>query len=193
MADTYATRQAAKDAQYQREYRQWIATLTPAELRELKQQGLDVPMLARHGNGAPKEDVAESPAASYTPDIRAAADHDRGQQDGLAGGNAMELATRILRHFVADVLKDSNARLTVECLAVAIGLNAYDGESMSHVACRHSITRAAVSKRCVDIVKKLSLPPSRAMRTEKARRVYRLAQIKKSKIQNNDITRSRFS
>ena len=192
-SDSYSSKQTAKDAQYQREYRAWIATLSAAELRNLKRQGLDVPMLAKHGNGAPERDVAESAAASYTPDIPAAADHEPVLQhhpDGQA--MAMAMATRILRHFVADVLKDANARLTIECLAVAIGLSAYDGESMSSVARRHNITRAAVSKRCVDMTKKLSLPPSRAMRTEKARRIYRQSQIKKSKETSNDITRSRF-
>jgi hypothetical protein len=187
MADNYASRQASRDSQYSKDYAAWVATLGPDELKEMKRMGLDVPMLAKHGNGAPERDIAESSIASYTPDIPAQAD--RSDLRHLAddeSATVMALATRILRHFVADVMKDANARLTIECLSVALGLNAYDGESMSHIAGRHSITRAAVSKRCVDMTKKLSIPPSRAMRSEKARRIYSQSQIKKS--QTHDAT-----
>ena len=58
------------------------------------------------------------------------------------------------RHFVfsfADLIAAGNTRLTIECLAVALGLSAYNGESMTEIAKRHGVTRAAVSKRCVDI------------------------------------------
>ncbi len=187
MSDNYASRQAAKDAQYERDYRAWIASLSPGELRELKRQGLDVPMVARHGNGGSGRDIAESSLASHTPDIPAAADHGPACDDSAASAGVMAQATRILRHFVADVLRDANARLTVECLSVALGLSAYDGESMSCVARRHNITRAAVSKRCVDITTKLSLPPSRAMRSEKARRIYRTSQIKKARTNDTSV------
>jgi hypothetical protein len=53
---------------------------------------------------------------------------------------------------------------------------------MTDIAKRHGITRAAVSKRCVDITERLNLPPSRAMRSEKARRIYRRAQLKRNRI-----------
>ena len=182
MSDPYVTRQGQLDSQYARDYADWIATLSPAELKEMKRLGLDAPMLAKHGNGAPERDIAESSMASFTPDIPSKADRHEHRPAGCdIVEMAMAQATRILRHFIADVLRDANARLTIECLSVALGLNAYDGESMSSIAGRHSITRQAVSKRCVDMTKKLSLPPSRAMRTEKARMVYRQSQIKKSK------------
>jgi hypothetical protein len=87
----------------------------------------------------------------------------------------------VLRHFVADLLSEGNTRLTVECLAVALGLSAYDGETMTDIAKRHGITRAAVSKRCVDITERLNLPPSRAMRSTRARRIYQKAQLKRKR------------
>jgi hypothetical protein len=76
------------------------------------------------------------------------------------------------------LVAEGNTLLTVECLAVALGLSAYNGESMTAIANRHGITRAAVSKRCVDIITHLNLPPSRAMRSEKARKIYRNSRTK---------------
>jgi hypothetical protein len=66
--------------------------------------------------------------------------------------------------------------LSLECLALVSGLS-FLGDSMSAVARRHRVTRAAVSKRCVELTKHPNLLPSRAMRTLTARRTYRAAQI----------------
>lgn len=167
--DDYGRRQAAKDAEYQREYKAWIKSLPADERRKLEAQGLASPCLQRHGNGAPDHDMAESSLASYTPDIAALVDHDADEQVTPP----MRDATEILRHLVADVISEANARLTIECLAVALGLSAYNGESMTEIATRYGISRAAVSKRCVDITERLNLLPSRAMRSEKARTTYR--------------------
>ena len=175
--DDYASRQSAKDAEYEREYRAWFDSLPPEQQRDLRRQGLDAPMVARHGNGAPDRDMADSPLASHTPDIAALVDHE-GENDDSAGLPVHD-AIEILRHLVADLIAEGNTRLTIECLAVALGLSAYNGETMTDIAKRHGITRAAVSKRCVDITERLNLPPSRAMRTTRARRIYRKAQLKR--------------
>ena len=172
--DDYARRQSEKDAEYQRQYREWIESMSPEDRKQVEEAGLAEPMLARHGNGSPDRDLADSPLASHNPDIAALVDHEP------PGDTAPEMldATEALRHLVADLISEGNARLTVECLAVALGLSAYNGESMTDIAKRHGITRAAVSKRCVDITERLNLPPSRAMRSEMARRIYRNAQLK---------------
>ena len=175
-SDDYAKKQAKRDADYEREYKAWVKSLPADELKQLEKSGLASPCLQRHGNGAPDHDMAESSAASYTPDIAALVDHDTDEQ----GTPPMRDATEILRHLVADVISEGNARLTVECLAVALGLSAYNGESMTEIATRHGISRAAVSKRCVDITTRLNLPPSRAMRSELARKIYRLSQLKRN-------------
>ena len=165
--DDYSLKQSARDAEYQREYRSWFDSLPPDQQRELKDQGLDSPVVARHGNGAPDHDMAESPLASHTPDIAALVDH----EDPDPQTPPMRDATEILRHLVADLL--------LEGRAVALGLSAYNGETMTDIAKRHGITRAAVSKRCVDITERLNLPPSRAMRSAKARKIYRRSQLKR--------------
>jgi hypothetical protein len=171
-SDDYSKRQRQRDADYELQYKAWIATLSAKELKELGKAGLDTPMVARNGNGAADRDMADSPLASHTPDIAALVDHDTDE-----AGTIPHDAVEVLRHFVADLIAEGNTRLTVECLAVALGLSSYNGESMTSIAKRHGVTRAAVSKRCVDITTQLNLPPSRAMRSEKAREIYRTSQL----------------
>ncbi len=52
----------------------------------------------------------------------------------------------------------------------------YSGNSMSAIVGRHKVTRAAVSKRCVELTERLDLLPNRAMRSLTARKAYRDAQ-----------------
>ena len=181
-SDDYARKQAAKDAEYERQYEAWVKSMTLEERREAESLGLLKPCLQRHGNGAPDHDIADSPAASHTPDMAALLDRETDESDPITHD-----AIETLRHFVADLIAEGNTRLTVECLAVALGLSAYNGESMTEIARRHRITRAAVSKRCVDITERLNLPPSRAMRSKEARKTYRHSQLK-TKAPENDIT-----
>lgn len=72
---------------------------------------------------------------------------------------------------------NDNARLSLECLALVTGLS-YCGDSMTEIAARHGVTRAAVSKRCVELSRALNLKPSRAMRSISARQSYRRARLK---------------
>ena len=176
MKDDYSKRQSAKDAAYEREYHAWVDSMSLDERREAEKMGLLKPCLQRHGNGAPDHDMADSPLASHTPDIAALVDHEPEDREETSTRSV----TDVLRHFVADLLSEGNTRLTIECLAIALGLSAYDGETMTDIAQRHGITRAAVSKRCVDITERLNLPPSRAMRSTRARRIYQKAQLKRN-------------
>jgi hypothetical protein len=115
--------------------------------------------------------------ASEEPDIIALVEPE--QTDHPAKfGNVDERVMDVLRRLLGEVLTQKNARLTLECLAVACGLTTLQGESMTSIAKRHGVSRAAVSKRCVDITEKLNLPPSRAMRSPNARKVYRNVQKK---------------
>jgi hypothetical protein len=81
---------------------------------------------------------------------------------------------------VAEILCHNNARLTTECIALVSGLS-YTGSSMTEIAKRHGISRAAVSKRCVELTDLLDLPPSRAMRSLTARKRYRDARLKSTR------------
>lgn len=180
MKDDYSKRQSAKDAEYERQYQSWVDSMSLEERREAEKLGLLKPCVQRYGNGANDRDVADSSIASHEPDIAALVDHEEPAQAAPATQPMMD-ATEILRHLVADLLSEGNTRLTVECLAVALGLSAYNGETMTDIAKRHGITRAAVSKRCVDITERLNLSPSRAMRSTRARRIYQKAQLKRKR------------
>ncbi len=87
-----------------------------------------------------------------------------------------EAAWSTARHVLGEVLNHANARLTAECIALVSGL-IYSGDSMTDIAKRHGISRAAVSKRCVELTELLNLRPSRAMRSLTARKSYRSARI----------------
>lgn len=179
--DDYTSRQSARDADYERDYEAWVKSMTLEERREAEKLGLLKPCLQRHGNGAADHDVADSPAASHTPDIAALVDHEDEQHEVHSMGSA----TEILRRLVADIVAEDNTRLTIDCLTIALGLRVYSGDSMTTIAKRHGITRAAVSKRCVDIIERLKLPPSRAMRSEQARKIYQGSQLKRYRSQKS--------
>ena len=55
---------------------------------------------------------------------------------------------------------------------------------MTEIAKRHGLTRAAVSKRCVELAQKIGLPPSRAMRSLTARVAY--AQARKESLRRRE-------
>lgn len=74
----------------------------------------------------------------------------------------------VVRRLVGILLADSNAQLGVECMALVTGIG-YEGDSMAEIARRHKVTRAAVSKRCVDLCDTFGIKPVRAMRPEKNR------------------------
>ena len=74
----------------------------------------------------------------------------------------------MVRRLVGNLLADTNPALGIECMALVTGIG-YEGASMAEIARRHAVTRAAVSKRCVDLCEAFGIPPVRAMRPEKNR------------------------
>ena len=180
-SDDYAKKQAKRDSQYERDYEAWVKSMTLDERRQAEKLGLLKPCLQRHGNGAADHDMAESSRASHTPDIAALVDH----EDEEPEAHSMGSATEILRRLVADIVSEDNTRLTIDCLAITLGLRVYAGDSMTQIANRHGITRAAVSKRCVDITNRLNIQPSRAMRSKRARQIYRNSQLKRYRSQKS--------
>jgi hypothetical protein len=175
-SDDYSQKQKARDAEYEREYRAWIDSLPPAERRQLEAQGLASPSLAIHGNGAAKGDAADSPLMREgdDPALMPEPDPDANTNDSPCDP---EQTWDTVRRVLGEILCHQNARLTAECIALVSGLN-YSGSSMTHIAGKHGITRAAVSKRCVELTELLGIRPSRAMRSLTARKRYREARIK---------------
>ena len=169
-ADDYSKKQAIKDAAYTREYKAWLATLTPEERYQARQLGLEAPLLPSDGSGCLDEDAADTPMASVP-----AAEISEPQEPAETALQA-EQVWDILRRLIGELLAERNARLTLECLALVSGMS-FLGDSMAAVARRHGVTRAAVSKRCIELTERLNVLPSRAMRSLTARRAYKEAQI----------------
>jgi hypothetical protein len=170
-SDDYSRRQSAKDAEYERAYREWIASLPADERRKLEAQGLADPCVTRHGNGAAKGDAADSPLMRHGDDPALVADPDP-EPNAHPDPCDAEAVHDAIRRVLGEVISHDNARLTAECIALVSGLS-YTGSSMTEIAERHGITRAAVSKRCVSLSTALNLPPARSMRSLHARDSYR--------------------
>jgi hypothetical protein len=102
-------------------------------------------------------------------------------QNGSGGGHTPkefdEKLWDVMRRVLGELLSAPNRGLTLECFALVSGLS-YTGDSMTQIAQRHGVGRAAVSKRCVELTERLGLPPSRAMRSLTARRAYSHAQLR---------------
>jgi len=167
---TYAVRQRQRDSDYSRVYRQWIASLPPEDLAKLKALGLDSAYLPGGSGGASKDaaDTSRARCEDPLPEIESA--QPATQTDNSDG----ELVHDVLRKIIGELADQSNCRLSLDCVALVTGLS-YRGLSMTQIADRHGISRAAVSKRCVELTIALRLRPSRAMRSLLARVSYRTA------------------
>jgi len=205
--DGYASKQATRDAAYSEAYVAWVASLSPAERERLHALNLDSPLMAHtKASGKHDHDMADDPHASEWPDMPGAVDERAGYfepdhgttpppdaaydflSESLALGAgatppsypaaavAEAMADR-LRQLVAYLITSENTKLAVQCLAVVSGVQ-FLGDSMSDLAKSHGVSRAAVSKRCVDLSKIIGLPPSRAMRSEASRAVSAAARRK---------------
>ena len=178
-SDDYTRRQTAKDAEYAHEYRAWIESLPAEERRKLEAQGLAEPDLARHGNGSAKGDAADSPLMREGDDP-AVMPEPEPEPEPTSDTCEIEFVWDAVRRVLGEILIHDNSRLTTECIALASGLS-YTGCSETEIAKRHGITRAAVSKRCVELTELLGLRPSRAMRSLTARKSYRSARIQSTR------------
>ena len=178
--DDYSQRQKTRDAEYERQYKAWIKSLPPNERRQLESQGLAEPDLARHGNGSAKGDAADSPLMREGDDPALMPEPEAEPEIAVTDASYAELIWDAVRRVVAEVISHDNARLTAECIALASGFS-YEGSSMTDIAKRHGITRAAISKRCVELTEMLDLRPSRAMRSLTARKSYRSARIQSTR------------
>jgi hypothetical protein len=134
-------------------------------------------------------DPAEYTEASYTPNITASLDapldHVRQIVLDAAGDNesiaqhvmawhtnqVMQQALVIAAGMLNDIV-DGKHTLSAWGLKFAANLNGAQGKTMTHVAKRLGVTRAAVSKAANKWGDALQLPRSAYMKSEQARKVY---------------------
>ena len=171
MTNDYTKRQARKDAAHTHEYRAWIASLPPEERRRMSKLGLAEPLHDGDGYGWGENDAADFNEASEEPKLPIEPEQAPVKVPDIENETVLD----ILRRLIGELLAERNARLSLECLALATGFS-YLGGTMTGIARRHCVTRAAVSKRCVELTERLHLIPSRAMRSVTARRAYQAAQ-----------------
>ena len=138
---------------------------------EIPFQGLGAPSVMHHGNGSANGDAADSPLMRQGDDPALMPEP---EPEPTRESCDTETVWDAVRRVLGEVLSHDNARLTAECIALVSGLS-YTDSSMTEIAGRHGITRAAVSKRCVELTELLDLKPSRAMRSLTARKRYRAA------------------
>jgi len=69
----------------------------------------------------------------------------------------------MMRAFIGFLLDCPDKELSTECLSLVSGVG-YKGKSMADIARDHKVTRATVSRRCVDLCKMFGISPTRAMR-----------------------------
>jgi hypothetical protein len=162
----YHQRQATLDQEYAKEYAAWLDTLSAEERQQLAALGLDSPEIPKRSAGiGVSRDAAEQSAAQTLDEIAAP---DAEQEITEADLRVCE----VIQKLIGELIVDRNPALAVECLALTTGI-AYEGNSMIAIAKRHGLTRAAVSKRCIELSERLGVKNLRPMKTERAREIYR--------------------
>jgi hypothetical protein len=176
----YKIRQSREDLQYAAEYRAWIQSLPEDERQQLASLGLDRPSTPGYSSGTGiNGDVGEDAVAEepVTPDPDA--DHDWRVAADL---RAAEVVAKLISELLA-----TDPTLGAECLALATGV-AYQGASENAIARKYGVSRAAVSKRCIELSEKLGVKNVRAMKSETAREIYADRAVEAHRAAGREIT-----
>lgn len=80
----------------------------------------------------------------------------------------LEMTARLL----AELIDDDNPRLQAKCMDFVFGLRLCGGKSQTEIAQQEGVGKAAVSNRCVALREAFRLPPSRGMKSDRARESY---------------------
>ena len=171
-----AARQSAHDATYAHAYRQWVASLPPDERTRLAAQGIAAPDTSRRTSTRQGDALilalTAAPAADPGEPCEAVPFASQIQNPKSQIGVADALAS-----FCARIRSHPNPMLAFDAACFASGLMDIEGLSETDLAKRHGVTRAGFSRIVVQWSETFGLPPSRGMRSMKARQVYRRAQL----------------
>lgn len=154
----YSQRADGYNADYRREYEAWYAGLSADERQDLKAHGLDRALIDYHVT------ETEADAIERTEIV-----------NGRESSHHEESPTESARHLwevverIAILLIDAeNVRLEADTLAFVAGFYARMGKSGTELASKYGLHRATWSKRCKQMQRRLGLPPSRGMKSERA-------------------------
>ena len=181
---TYADRQAERDSAYSTAYCAWVASLAPAERAQLAAGGLSEPDATRHTCTRQHDDVTLDRTAAPEPtpdDLAELADELRSASEISNPKSATPAdatsAADVLASFCARIRSHPHPLLAFDAACFASGLMDVEGLSETALAKRHRVTRAAFSKLVVAWSETFGLPPSRGMRSKRARHAYRQARL----------------
>lgn len=182
-----------RNASYEEAYEQWIASLPESKRRQLAAMGLDKPESpdTQIGGLVDAAELAHCDAAEPADELSEIEREptNNGTHTPIAKGTLLDLEDvhDLLRRLVGELLGLDDVRLSVACLALVTGI-AYGGDSLADIARRHGLSRAAVSKRCIELTRPLRIKPSRAMRPLNNRRACHRARAKR--LDQNETRRS---
>jgi hypothetical protein len=164
---SYRDRQSQRD----REYAEAFKGLSKRDRKRLEAMGIT-------GAELPSYKILENRATeAFSGDVAIyAPNDDENEPQAYPDASNEVLSFDIVRQVVGIIVGQSKPRLTIDCLALLTGIS-YDGETETAIAKRHKLSRAAVSKRCIQMTKHLNLQPSRVMRSLTARESYARAQL----------------
>lgn len=99
----------------------------------------------------------------------------REEEDAEVNSDSPEL--ELMRTLLGFLKNSPNPDLTIDCLCLVSGV-CYSGRSMADIARDRFVSRATVSRRCVDLCEAFGIEPTRAMRSRKGRWNCREARLK---------------
>lgn len=171
--NNYAETHSRREVAYVTDFQKWIASLTPEERAKADALGVGKPHVDSQGAGSPELDADRIADHSYEENF----DYDSPEPEVDIEDLIRRAIRKSTRALVCEILDAKNARLSTECIALVTGVG-YLGISETTIAKKFNVSRAAVSKRCVELCEKLGLPPARAMKSEVARGSYRKSRLK---------------
>ena len=171
----YKIRQTSLELEYTAAYREWVESLPDDERQQLAALGLDRPSAPGYSSGVGiSGDAADNAIAE---EIVAPAEEE----------SAADLRTaEAVGKLIAELLTNDST-LAVECLALATGV-CYSGASENSIAKKYGVTRAAVSKRCIELCERIGVKNRRALKSEIAREIYSERAIEAHRAAGREIT-----
>lgn len=181
---TYADRQRISDATYTEAYKTWVASLPPEERARLDEGGIAEPDTSRKTATRQTDELRLQLTAA--PDTTpTASDSEISNPKSQIASSATQAAD-VLAAFCARIRAHPNPLLAFDAACFASGLMDVEGLSETDLARRHRVTKAAFSKLVIQWAETFGLPPSRGMRSRRARASYRRARLTSLARQKHD-------
>lgn len=144
----YRDKRSVRDQRYRLAFAEHMKSLSPKQRAAYAQRGIAGAHTDTQGAGAPELDTNRLADHSYIHDF----EFDKPEHEqGLSESEIIQqLALKAIRGFLVEIVESVNARFTVECLALITGVF-YLGTDEAAIAKKFKVSRAKVSKRCLEL------------------------------------------